>query len=436
MPAIWYFCHLEVPGVLNAAGSSLAGTPGIVIGRNEHVAWGLTNVMMDGADILTYETDPASPLRYRVGDRWLQMQTESLQLGLPRGRRTSLALHRTEAGPALTMPEPGANAVAVLKWYGTLPEGALTDRSFTATFSFMRATTAAKVLEAGAYWAYTAQNLVAADDQGHIGWQVTGAAPVRRGYSGRTPADASQGADWVGFLPFASLPRALDPEEGWIATANYKPQGPAEGPHLSWRWYPPWRVRRIAAALKEMNRPGVDEFRRLQMDVHSLQADHVLGRLEPLVSSDTALMGAGAREAAALLRSWDREVKAESAGAAVYEVFITELTRCLVDRPLGPDAGLFFNARTYGPENEILDRPASPLWKAAPAVVVEEALTRTIEVCAARMGRDRARWSWGRLHRHVFRHPGARGWLFAWLLNPRSRPAQGDANTINVAAPV
>jgi len=147
-------------------------------------------------------------------------------------------------------------------------------------------------------------------------------------------------------------------------------------------------------------------------------------------------MGAGAREAAALLRSWDREVKAESAGAAVYEVFITELTRCLVDRPLGPDAGLFFNARTYGPENEILDRPASPLWKAAPAVVVEEALTRTIEVCAARMGRDRARWSWGRLHRHVFRHPGARGWLFAWLLNPRSRPAQGDANTINVAAPV
>jgi penicillin G amidase len=435
LPAVWYFCHLEVPGVLNAAGASLAGSPGIVIGRNEHAAWGVTNVMMDATDILTCRVDRADPERYTLAGRELRMEKVPMVIGLPRGRSVRMPLYLTGAGPVITQLDRGITDVAVLKWYGTLPEGALVDRSFRGLFGFMQARTAAEVVEAARGWACTCQNLVAADDSGHIAWHATGAAPIRKGWSGRLPGDASAGHDWTGFVPYDQLPQLFDPADGWIATANHRPERVPEGPVLSHVWFGPWRVRRIAAALEAMRAPDVDDFRRLQMDVHSLQADSLLPRLEALVTHETALQGAGAREAAALLRSWDREVRAESAGAAVFEVFITELTRCLLSRPLGPDLPLFFAARTYGPENEIFDRPGSSLWTAAPAVVIEEALARTIELCVKRMGRNRARWSWGRLHRHAFRHPGARGRITSWLMNPPQRPAHGDGNTINVAAP-
>jgi penicillin amidase len=169
----------------------------------------------------------------------------------------------------------------------------------------------------------------------------------------------------------------------------------------------------------------------MQMDVHSLQADLVVPKVLRL-----SLASPIARQAAALLSSWDREVRTDSAGAAIFEVFITELTRVLLSGPLAGDLGLFFNARTYGPENEILDRPDSALWPAAPALVVEQALCRTMAVCASLMGPNQRRWAWGRLHHHVFRHPaaGPRG-LAAWLLNPAPRSAAGDGNTINVSAP-
>jgi penicillin amidase len=169
----------------------------------------------------------------------------------------------------------------------------------------------------------------------------------------------------------------------------------------------------------------------MQMDVHSLQADLVVPKILRL-----PLASPVARQAAAMLASWDHEVRADSAGAAVFEVFITELTRALLSGPLAGDLALFFNARTYGPENEILDRPGSPLWPAAPALVVEQALCRTMAVCSSLMGRDQRRWAWGRLHHHVFRHLAAgTGGLAAWLLNPARRSAHGDANTINVSTP-
>jgi penicillin amidase len=433
LPAPWYFCHLEIPGELNAAGCSLAGVPGLVIGRNEHVAWGLANVMTDAADILTYRVDPRDPTRYRAGDSMLRAIEVPLAFGLPRGKKTVIPVHLTEAGPVITSLEKGVDAVAVLKWYGTIPDGALADRSFTASFSFLKAKTVAQLLDAARHWKYTCQNIVAADDGGHIGLHATGAAPDRRGYTGRMPGDASTGADWAGFHSYDSLPCIVDPPEGWIATANYRPEQAPGGPILSHVWAPPYRVRRISAALQGMDRPGVEDFRRLQMDVHSLHADRIVPKIVSLMNERDAPRDAAAQEAVAILSSWDREVRADSAGAAVFEVFITELARTLLAGPLGSDLPLYLSAWTYGPENEILDRPESPLWKTAPERVVGDVLARTMGFCRSRMGRDRKRWSWGRLHRAVFRHPAARGRMMEWLLNPASKPAPGDGNTINAA---
>jgi penicillin amidase len=434
LPSTWYFCHLSVPGKLNVAGTSLAGCPGVVIGRNEHVAWGMTNTMYDAVDFMIFPVDPADPARYRVAGAWRPMQREDIVIKLPKGKSVSLPLYRTEQGPVFTAVQPGAQAVAVLKWYGTLPEGALPDRTVDGVFSFMKAATVREIIDAGRLWACAGQNLVAVDDAGHLGWHAYGAVPVRDGWSGRLPADASTGADWKGFLPYDELPHSVDPAEGWIATANNPPPG-WKGPALSYTWAPIYRHARISEQVAGMSEPGAGEFRALQADVHSLQADRLLPKL--LARSWTA---PEAVRAAAMLASWDHEVRPESPAAAVYEVFLDELVAELIGDELEDDLVLYLNAKAYGIEDEILDRPDSTLWdrtdtpqKETPEQVLETALVRAMKVCSTRMGKDPRRWAWGKLHGYVFRHPGGTNALFARLLNRGPYPAPGDDNTVNVS---
>jgi penicillin amidase len=434
LPPIWHFCHLCIPGVMNAAGSSLAGIPGIVIGRNEHVAWGLTNVMLDAVDVLILHVDPANPTRYRLGGDQKEMRKQDMVFRLPKGGSVTLPLYQTDRGPVITLVEKGIEAVAVLKWCGTLPEGTLADRSIGGLQSLLRASSAAEALEAGRTWKYVSMNLVAADDQGHIGWHATGAVPTRTGYSGRLPADGSAGADWTGFLPYESLPHVMDPPRGWLATANYRPEGPESGRPLSYSWCPPYRYQRIVNALQKMQAPRAEDFCRLQMDLHSLQADRILPSLLAHTFSDPRAV-----EAARMLAGWDREVTAESTGAALYEVFLVQLERELLEERLGEDIVLYFNAKMYGIEDEILERPDSLLWRRAgngtspPIVKIEKALVRAMEFCGKRMGGNHRGWRWGRIHHHVFRHPGATSRFKEMLLNPRPFPAAGDSNTLNVS---
>jgi penicillin G amidase len=439
LPPVWYFCHLTVPGKLNVAGASLAGCPGIVIGRNEHVAWGMTNDMIDAVDILVFDVDAKDPTRYRVGGRERAMQREDVKIALPKGRSVTLPLWRTTQGPVITALEPGVEAAAVLKWYGTLPLGALHDHTYRGVFSFMEARSAREVLDDGRVSAYAGQNLLAADDQGHIGWHAYGAAPVRAGYTGRLPADGSAGADWKGFLPYDSLPHRFDPPQGWLATANNPPQNWA-GPALSYAWAPIYRWQRIGQVVSGMTAPSVEDFRRLQMDTHSLQADRLLPKLLAYHFPDGTASAAAARTALRLLGEWDHEVRPESRGAAVYEVFLDELVRALLSDDLGEDLALYLNAKGYGIEDEILDRPDSPLWdrkdtpeRETPRQILETALANTMKVCTQRMGRNTDRWSWGRLHGYVFKHPGATNRLYEMLLDRGPFPAPGDDNTVNVS---
>jgi penicillin amidase len=428
LPSVWYFCHLRIPGVLNAAGTSIPGAPGVVLGRSERTAWGVTNFMLDAVDILTCRVDPENPLRYVTPSGWRTMEERPVTLRLPRGRTTTVPLFMTEKGPVVTTLEHGVTAAAVMRWYGTAPEAGAVDHTFRGVFGFMRARSAEEVLDSARDWKYASMNFVAADVDGHIGWQVSGAAPVRAGYSGRLPGDASAGQDWTGFLPPDALPRAQDPAHGFFSTANWIPEGFPRSLGLSYYWCVPYRHQRIQSALRRMDRPGVEEFQLLQMDVHSLQADRILPALEGLPWDEPR-----AGEAARMLASWDREVRSSSAGAAVFEVFLVELTRCLLEKKLDGDLDLYMNTLSYGVENEILERPASTLWNGERRKLLGGALAAAMTFCEQRMGADRRRWSWGRIHQHAFHHRGATSWITEWLLDPARAPAHGDCSTVNVS---
>jgi penicillin amidase len=166
---------------MDLAGGSLAGVPGITIGHNGSVAWGLTNLMTDCVDLFVVRVDPHNPTRYRVGNRVLEMEQTEIVFQPPRGKPQKLTLYRTLHGPVITEVQQGVEAAVSLKWYGTLPAGALTDRTFGGLLSLWRARNVQEALKAGSQFTLTGQNLVVADLEGHTGWHATGAVPIRKG---------------------------------------------------------------------------------------------------------------------------------------------------------------------------------------------------------------------------------------------------------------
>ena len=180
----------------------------------------------------------------------------------------------------------------------------------------------------------------------------------------------------------------------------------------------------------------MENFLRIQMDVHSLQADRILPRIFSFAYRDEK-----AKVAAHILEKWNREVHSQSQGAAIYEIFLVEWVRTLLEDELGEDLPLTFCTSTfsYSIQDVILDRPDSPLWdrrdtqkKEGPQGILEVSLIRTMDWLEKRLGPDRESWTWGRLHQVLFRHPGAKGCFTDCLLNRGPFPADGDGTTVNV----
>lgn len=444
VPQIWHLCHLRSPG-LNIAGASMVGVPGIVIGRNEQVAWGLTNVMTDIVDLYAFEVNPTDPLRYRVGSRELEMERETLSLAVAGEGNRELTIHRTLHGPLITEPSPGVEAVAALTWYGTLPDEEYRDTTLDAFFALNRARSVAEAMEAGALVSTIGQNLVVGDARGGIAWHATGLVPLRSGYSGRAPADGSSGrCGWQGFLPYDRLPALDNPERGWIATANNRTVEPGAEPQITYAWCAPYRIERIGTLLGEHPRPSVEETRRMQLDRHSAQAEALLPRLLSQRYQDPRAL-----EAAEILRGWDRRMEADSAGPLLFSVFHTEANRLLLEEVLGESLPvvLSFAPLLYTAVDDLLlgGEPrrllaGSRFADGGIAALCEEGLVRAIGVIEGSLGRRRRRWRWGRLHTYHYEHlggagrTGIAGSLLRWLLDRGPYPAGGGPTTVNVAA--
>jgi len=435
LPGTWYLCHLHAPGV-DMAGASAAGVPSVIAGHTDGVAWGLAILPIDFVDLFVVRLDPAEPTRYYVGDELLEMEREEMVFSIRGGESRTRTAYRTIYGPVITRLEPGVDAAASLRWYGSLREGELEDRTVATILGFMDCHTVQDVMRNVESTKIVGLNFLAADVEGNIGWQATGAVPNRRGYSGRLPADGSSGAmDWEGFLPFEQMPRAYNPPEGVIVNCNQRVVSDDDPNPISNSWISPYRYDRVLSLLREMKEPSMESFRRMQMDLHSRQADALLPKVLAYRFEDPK-----AAEAARLLQGWDRQVRADSPGAAVYEVFLTELVRAVLEDEVGENLFYYFHILTskYLMHDVILDRPGSSLWdrkdtpqKEGPREILEQALVAAIDFLESQLGEDRRGWSWGRLHPVEWRHAGATSGFTRKLLNSGPYPVGGDATTLN-----
>jgi penicillin amidase len=436
-PGIWYFVNLNAPGY-HAAGASMAGSPGIVIGRNEHIVWSFTNVMTDVVDLYVLRLDPADHNRYYVGDQTRAFDRDTQVFKLPKGQQTKTILH-SAFGPIITEITKDSDAAVALRWYGTVDPAPINDQTVLGLLELNRATTVQEAFAAGRRFRVLGQNLLVADGEGNIGWHATGAPPLRQGYSGWLPADGSSGKmDWIGYLDYDSMPSKYNPPEGFIATANNCSVTPNSPHAISYAWCAPYRFQRISARLARLKNPTSQDFRDLQMDVHSLEADEIVPKLQAYKFADPA-----ASRMMKILTDWDRNLDANSAGAAVFEVFLTEWTRTLLADRLGDALPYYFHVcgEAYLGQNVLLDRLDSPVWqvggvpqKDAPQRILETSLARTEEWLKKNLAPNPRSWRWGDLHHYFFAHPGADSPLTHYLLSRGPFPAPGDNNTVNVAA--
>ncbi len=444
VPSVWHVCHLSCPG-MNVAGVAMPGVPGIIIGRNEQVAWAVTNVMTDIVDLYMVRIDPDRPTRYLAGGEWHEMEQETVQIPVRGQEPVSRTIYRTVHGPIITEVAEGYDAVAALKWYGTLPEDAFEDTTINGFFSLFRSRTVDDVMEAGRLFKSVGQNLVCGDTEGNIAWHATGLVPVRNGYSGRVPADGSKRGDgssgsdgWTDFLPYDRLPSSKNPPEGYIATANNRTVSPDSPEHITYSWTAPYRRARIASLLEKLERPTLEDLQEIQRDVYVLQADRLLPKLLAF-----AYTKPNAVRAAAILEKWDRVADRASTGTLIFSVFLTEFERLLLCERLGKAyaayisiAPMFYSAveaaLTEGNVDHLLEK--TKYGTDGLGALCEDALSRSVRIVEASLGKNMRRWRWGRLHTYRFSHAGSTGPFTRWLLDRGPHAAPGTPTTVNVSA--
>ena len=226
-PAIWYEFHVSGK-TFNARGVGVPGSPGILVGFNENVAWGATALGADQADLFRLKTDADHPDEYFFEGRWRKMELVPETITIKGGEPEKLVLRRTHFGPVITpfaFAQPGDPDVALKR----VPVCQTDRETIQALFAMMRATDAASFSTALSRWQFPSINMVFGDRRGDIGYRLLAAVPLRSPLDGHAGAAAVDGTradmDWRGFIPHDLLPQVINPKRGWIASGNHRPVG-------------------------------------------------------------------------------------------------------------------------------------------------------------------------------------------------------------------
>ncbi len=413
MPSIWYEIGLHCEPVgpecpYDVVGASFASTPGVIIGHNDRIAWGLTNLGPDVQDLFIERLNPENPDQYEYRGEWRDMEIirEEIQVA---GREEPVVVDAriTHHGPIINDVAAGTEEDWSFGWqplalsWTALQPGTL----MRSVLLLDRATNWEEFREALSYWDAPSQNFVYADVEGNIGYQAPGRIPIRASGDGTVPVPGWTGEhEWVDTIPYDDLPRAFNPPEGTLVTANNAVvQG--DYPYLITKdWAPGYRARRICDLIEADPFLSIEDVKTIQGDDAPLWAQEVL----PFVTSiPTDLPQLG--EAIALLHQWDGRAKRDSAAAALFEVFRIHLIDATFGDELGED--LLAKAR---PElvtvlASLVSDEQSPWFDhrmTSPVETRDEIILRALEEAVKDLSETQGsrmdKWRWGDLHTASF----------------------------------
>jgi len=466
-PSIWYECHL-VSGDIDVIGASFPGTPTIVIGHNQHIAWGLTNAISDIEDLYIEKFNPQNPYQYEYMGKWEDAQVVREEIKVKGAKAPVIEEVRiTRHGPIVTSisqpshgdaagknGKPGTNGEPVelllaLRWTGLEKHDIL-----SAAQKMIRASNCEEFREALRGWDMPPQNVVYADTQGNIGYVMAGAIPIRAKGQALLPSPGWTGEyEWTGYIPFEELPQIFNPGQHFIVTANNRVVDDSYPYYITNEWLNGYRAQRIRDLLTSKGKLALSDMANIQADQYSLPAveivPHIL-KIQPLSGLE--------KDALDALRTWNYILAPGSAGAAIYSMFLYKLERIVFSALLGDEETLIQNYLGVGTtilalQNGYASR-STPLlirllnehndsWFADSVIpdspdswneAISNAFKAAIEDLQEKLGSDVSRWKYGAIHKMTYNHPFGMVKPLARIFNRGPFPVGGDIDTINQAA--
>lgn len=430
MPSIWYENALHCESIssecpFNVVGYSFAGVPAVVVGHNDRIAWGVTNVGPDVQDLYLERVNPENPNQYEVDGAWVDMEIREEVLTIPGGNPITITVRSTRHGPILSdvdddlaalaegtaLDEGGPIAIS-LRWTALEPSTIL-----TAAPRLNRAANFEDFRAALRSWDVPSQNFIYADIDGNIGYQTPGRIPIRATGDGSFPQPGwTSDTDWTGTIPFDDLPFAFNPDDGYIATANNKVVDDSYPYLLTTLFDLGYRADRIVEMIEAAATHTPDTIRGIHGDSFNAMGP-VLVPLLLQLDFDKPNQDDDEQEAAAELEAtldtldgWDYQDTAESAPAAVFNA----VWRHIILRTFGddlPEGWLPGDDVGFAVISNLVEEPGSPWWddlRTSPLETRDEifrlATADALAELKSRLGSDPSRWTWGGLHGATFRN--------------------------------
>ncbi|MEN8248605.1 MAG: penicillin acylase family protein, partial [Bacteroidota bacterium] len=318
VPSLRYMAHLVAPG-WNVIGGGEPEIPGISIGHNEYGAWGLTVFRTDGEDLYVYELNPENLNQYKYKDQWEDMNVISEIIPVKGETDHQVDLRYTRHGPVTYIDS--ANQIAYAVRCAWLEPGG---SPYLASLRMDQAQTWEEFRDACSYSNIPGENMAWAGKDGTIGWQAVGIAPVRRNFSGLVPVPGDGRYEWDGYLPIPDKPHMVNPDNGFIATANQNVtyEDYEYWDAIGYSWSDPYRGERVNEVLSSGSPLTMDQMKSLQTDYFSVPARTLLPYLQELVFEDKF-----SQDAQELLNNWDFMLEAKSVPAAIYVAWENELRK-------------------------------------------------------------------------------------------------------------
>jgi penicillin amidase len=439
LPGPWYPIGIITPD-FRAVGVIIPGTPGIVVGRTDHIAIGVTNSYGDAQDLYVETLDPKNPDRYLEGKKSLALEVieETLTIkdkNKPEGyREEKIKIRLTRRGPVISgvLPELKTNKVITVRWspFESMEPSIGLDQ-------LLNARSVKDVREALSHVNFIMLNFVFADIEGNIGWQTSGKLPIRSQGDGTIPYVVKDSHDnWAGWIPFDDMPQLYNPQKGWVGTCNHKTVGRDYPYYYSSRLSPSYRYRRLKQLFNSPGNKSLDEHWQFQRDTMNLMAKEiapVMARVL-IIHEDTMEMGH-------ILSKWDYMDNPDNAAPTIFQAVYRKFASLVFQDELGEKLAktmlnhwYFWEERL---ENMVLEG-TSPWFdnvntkdiKETMDVLFHQAAQDVVEEISSCLGRNPKKWLWGKVHKIEFVSPIRRKGFGKGLVGGGTHPAHGSGETL------
>jgi len=410
IPGIWYQMHQVVPGKLNVTGVVLPGSPLVICGHNDSIAWGMTNTYVDNLDFYEEKINPADSGQYEFNGQWKNFELKKVIIRTSGKNEVEKTLRFTHRGPVVSSFRHITGRTVSMHW-----AGAEKSDEFRTVMMLNRANNWKDFTEALRTFTSISQNIAYADKKGNIGLYCAAGVPVRnRDIPFGILPGHTDGYDWQGYVPFEELPHLFNPATGYVASANNR-TAPDNYPHHIGSWYSlPSRYERISELLSQKSVLTVEDFKTMQLDHYSKLAEKYMAVFLPVLANSKK-WNEVEKQALILLQEWDFFMDKEKSAPAIFETLYLHFIRCVFADELGQ---IFenFNGVTSMSRNatdQLIERKDSPWFDNVSTSEITEtidsmvvcAYAEAISVLSGRLGGDPGTWEWGSIHELNLAHP-------------------------------